>query len=53
VNWLIILVGTAIGGGIGWWLGAHVSLMTAYLLSIAGTALSFYFCRRFITEHMP
>ena len=53
MNWLIIALGTTIGGGIGWWLGARFGLMTAYMLSIVGTALSFYYCRRFITEHMP
>ena len=53
MNWLIIVVGTAMGGGIGWWLGAHIGVMTAYIMSIVGTAASYYYCRRFIREHMP
>jgi hypothetical protein len=53
MNWLLIFVGTTIGGGIGWWIGARVGIMTAYILSMVGTAVSFYYCRRFIKEHMP
>ena len=53
MNWLIIMVGTSIGGGIGWWLGARFDIMTAFILSMVGTAVSYYYCRRFITEHMP
>lgn len=53
MNWLIILLGTSIGGGIGWWIGAKVGMMTAFILSMVGTAVSLYFCRRFIQEYMP
>jgi tetrahydromethanopterin S-methyltransferase subunit G len=53
MKWLLMAVGTTIGGGIGWWVGALFGLMMAYIFSIVGTAVSFYYCRRFITEHMP
>jgi O-antigen/teichoic acid export membrane protein len=53
MNWLIMTIGTFIGGTIGWYLGARFGLMTAYILSIVGTAVSFYYTRRFIKEYMP
>ena len=32
----------------GWWVGDHIGLMTAFLLSVVGTGLGVYFGRRFI-----
>ena len=32
-------VGASIGGWIGWLVGAHIGLMTAYMLSVVGTAV--------------
>jgi hypothetical protein len=33
---------------LGWWIGDHIGLMTAFLLSMIGTGLGIYFGRRFI-----
>lgn len=37
---------TIIGSWLGWWLGDHIGLMTAFLLSMVGTGLGIYFGRR-------
>jgi hypothetical protein len=49
---LLWLVGTTIGGAIGWWLGSHVGLLTAGFLSLVGTAFGTYWARRFVAEHL-
>ena len=28
---LLILLGTTVGGAIGWWVGEHIGIMTAFL----------------------
>ena len=43
---LLALVGASVGGAVGWWLGAPVGTMTAFLLSMVGTALGVYAGRR-------
>lgn len=50
---LMKLVGATIGGGAGWWLGAQVGLMTAFLLSILGTAAGVYAAIRIELDHLP
>jgi hypothetical protein len=35
---LLAVVGAMIGGGLGWWAGTQVSIMTAFILSVIGTA---------------
>ncbi len=35
-------LGATVGGGIGWWLGAHVGIMTAFMLSMVGTGAGIY-----------
>ena len=39
-------VGASVGGWIGWVVGAHIGLMTAYVLSVVGTALGVFGGRR-------
>jgi hypothetical protein len=39
-------VGGSVGGWIGWVVGAHIGLMTAYVLSVAGTAVGVFGGRR-------
>ena len=36
------LVRATVGGWLGWWIGAHVGIMTAFLLSMVGTGLGMY-----------
>ena len=43
---LFIFAGTTIGSSIGWWLGAKVGLMTAFMVSIVGTGAGMYYGAR-------
>jgi hypothetical protein len=43
---LLVLVGTMVGGSLGWAIGAPVGLMTAFLLGVVGTAVGLYLSRR-------
>jgi len=52
VKKLIVLLASTIGGGVGWWLGAFAGMMTAFMVSIIGTALGVYVARRLIAEHL-
>jgi hypothetical protein len=46
VTKLLVLVGSTIGGGIGWWLGDRVGMMTAFIVSMVGTGVGIYAGRR-------
>jgi len=35
-----------LGGGFGWWLGAHDGIMTAFILGIVGTGVGLYIGKR-------
>ena len=39
---MIKFMALAMGGWIGWWIGAHIGLMTAFFLSVIGSALGVY-----------
>jgi len=43
---LLTLLGASVGGAIGWWLGAPVGMMTAFVVSMLGTGLGIYAGRR-------
>ena len=49
---LAMFVGASIGGTLGWWLGAFVGMMTAFLLSVVGTAAGVYFARRWAWNYL-
>lgn len=49
---IIALVGTTIGGGIGWWLGARAGIMTAFMCSVVGTGVGLYAARRFVSDYL-
>ena len=46
-------IGATIGGAAGWWLGAHAGVMTAFFLSILGTAAGVYIARRWLGDYLP
>lgn len=50
---LIVTLLASLGGALGWWLGAFEGTMTAFFLSIIGTAVGVYFARRLIVEYLP
>ena len=39
---LLGFIGATVGGAIGWWLGAHVGIMTAFIISMVGTGAGIY-----------
>ncbi len=49
---LIGWVGATIGGGIGWWLGARVGIMTAFMVSTVGTGVGWYVARRYFSDYL-
>jgi uncharacterized membrane protein YbhN (UPF0104 family) len=49
---LIGWVGATIGGSIGWWLGARVGIMTAFMVSAVGTGAGLYVARRYFSDYL-
>ena len=45
-------IGAVAGSAIGWWLGAHVGMMTAFLLSVVGTGLGIYGGKKIAREYL-
>ena len=43
---LALILGATVGGALGWWLGALVGTMTAFLVSMVGTGIGIYAARR-------
>jgi cadmium resistance protein CadD (predicted permease) len=52
VTKLLIFIAATIGGSIGWWLGAFVGIMTAFMVSIVGTAAGVYIARRWASGYI-
>ncbi len=48
----VVMLYISIGGSLGWWLGAKVGLMTAYMLSVVGSSLGLYLGRRFVRNNL-
>jgi len=46
MNKLMGFIGATLGSSIGWWLGAKVGLMTAFMVSMIGTGAGIWFGRR-------
>jgi hypothetical protein len=43
---LIILLTSTVGSAIGWWAGAKIGIMTAFMVSMLGTGLGIYYGRK-------
>jgi len=50
---VIVLLTSTIAGGIGWWVGARAGIITAFVVSIVGTAVGVYAGRWFVREYLP
>ena len=50
---LLALVGATVGGALGWWLGARIGTMTAFFLSILGTAAGVYLGAQVARTYLP
>jgi len=46
-------IGATVGGGVGWWAGAGVGFMTAFILSMVGTGIGIYGAKRIADEYLP
>jgi hypothetical protein len=44
------IIGSSIGGWLGWIVGAKIGLMSAYMLSVVGTAGGVYYGRRLYSD---
>ena len=45
--------GMSVGGGIGWALGAQVSIFTAFIVSMVGTGVGLFYTRRWVKRILP
>lgn len=50
---IIATLGGSLGGAAGWWLGRMEGVMTAFFLSVIGTAGGVYVARRLMEEYLP
>jgi uncharacterized membrane protein YeaQ/YmgE (transglycosylase-associated protein family) len=50
MNKIVGFIGATVGSYAGWALGARMGTMTAFLLSIVGTAVGIYAGRRVVSE---
>jgi uncharacterized membrane protein YeaQ/YmgE (transglycosylase-associated protein family) len=51
MKFLLLITGSSLGGWGGWFLGKPMGTMTAFLLSVIGTAVGIYAARWFIREY--
>lgn len=49
---LLVFLGAFIGGTVGWYLGALVGIMTAWMISVVGTAAGVLVTRRWIDANL-
>ena len=43
---ILTFLGASVGGAVGWWLGARIGMMTAFVVSTLGTGVGMYAGRR-------
>lgn len=49
---LILFISITIFGWAGWWVGAHIGVMTAYLMSVIGSLFGVYVGVRFNQHYL-
>jgi len=49
---LVVILGSTVTGTIGWVVGKPFGLMTAWMLSVVGTAIGVYYSRKWIAEYL-
>ena len=49
---ILTIICISAGGWIGWWVGEHVGIMTAYFLSVLGAAAGLYFGRKLMSSYL-
>jgi hypothetical protein len=53
VKGFAVMIGTSIGGGLGWWAGSPLGIFGSVALSAVGSGLGLYFVRRLWNEYLP
>jgi hypothetical protein len=48
---LLGFIGATAGGALGWWVGAPVGIMTAFMLSMVGTGAGLYVGRKVADQY--
>jgi hypothetical protein len=51
VQKLLVLIGATAGSALGWWIGDHVGVMSAFFVSLLGTAAGAYLTKRGLDEY--
>jgi hypothetical protein len=49
---LLGFLGATLLGGLGWWIGERVGVMTAFMVSMVGTGVGLYLGRRLARDHL-
>ncbi|MCI0331238.1 MAG: hypothetical protein L0196_09930 [candidate division Zixibacteria bacterium] len=52
MRWLFGSLGAFIVGWLGWWLGAKVNLVTAFIVSMVGTGVGLYLGRKLFQDYL-
>jgi hypothetical protein len=47
------IIGSTLGSAVGWWLGAHIGIMTAVCVSAVGTGVGLWAGVRIANEYLP
>lgn len=50
---LAVLLGATIGGALGWWVGALVGPVSAFIVSAVGTGVGVYAARHWNAKYLP
>lgn len=50
---LMMLLGATLGGAAGWWVGARVGFMTAFIVSTVCSGAGLYFARKWAIGYWP
>jgi hypothetical protein len=50
---VMMLLGSIVGGAIGWWIGARVGFMTAFIVSTVCSGFGIYFARQWAINYWP
>lgn len=53
MRYLIGLIASSITGAIGWWIGAQIGTMTAYLVSTVAGAVGLYYGLKWARDVLP
>lgn len=47
------MMGMSVGGWIGWFLGAQISIFTAFIVSMVGTGVALFYTQRAVKRFLP